>query len=403
MKLDYDIAIVGGGAVGAALACALADSGLSLALLDQREPAPFDAKAKVDLRVFALSMASRRILERLGAWETIAATRASPYREMRVWEGDQEGIHFDSADLGEPELGYIVENSLLQHALWARLRSNSKVALLTPARPEALKLEDEAAVLDLAGGRRIRTRLLVAADGAESTTRAMAGLSTERAPYGQRAVVSHVRTERPHGMTAWQRFLPTGPVAFLPLADGRVSLVWSLTDAEAERVLALDDAAFCAALTEASEARLGQVLGSTRRAAFPLQRLHAGEYVRGRFALAGDAAHALHPLAGQGVNLGLLDAAALAEVIRDAHAKSRDIGDLGVLRRYERWRKGDNLAMIIALDAFKRLFSNDIAPLRTLRTAGLRAVDRFTPLKHAFVRQAMGLSGDLPLLARQNG
>ena len=403
MKFDHDIAIVGGGAVGAALACALADSGLSIALLDQREPAPFDVKAEMDLRVFALSMASRRILERLGAWEAIAAARVSPYREMRVWEGDPEGIHFDSADLGEPELGYIVENSLLQHALWAKLRGNPKVTLLTPAKPEALKLEEDAATLDLSGGRRIRARLVMAADGAESVTRALAGIETNSTPYGQRAVVAHVRAGQPHRMTAWQRFMPMGPLAFLPLADGRVSVVWSLTDAEAERVLALDDAGFCTALTQASDARLGQVLSTTRRAAFPLQRLHAGEYVRGRFALAGDAAHAVHPLAGQGVNLGLLDAAALAEVIRDAHAEGRDIGDLGVLRRYERWRKGDNLAMIIALDGFKRLFSNDIAPLHTLRNAGLRAVDRFTPLKHAFVRQAMGLSGDLPLLARQNG
>jgi len=213
-------------------------------------------------------------------------------------------------------------------------------------------------------------------------------------------VVAHVRTELPHQTTAWQRFLPTGPVAFLPLADGRCSIVWSANEMEAARILALDDAGFCAALTAASDSRLGTVQSTTRRLAFPLQRLHAREYVRGRFALAGDAAHALHPLAGQGVNLGLLDAAALAEVIGDAVQKGRDVGDLGVLRRYERWRKGDNLAMIFALDAFKRLFSNENAGISMVRNAGLRAVDRFTPLKHAFVRRAMGLSGDLPALAR---
>ncbi|HEX2669136.1 MAG TPA: UbiH/UbiF/VisC/COQ6 family ubiquinone biosynthesis hydroxylase [Gammaproteobacteria bacterium] len=401
MKFDCDVAIVGGGVVGAALACALADAGFSLALIDAQSPAPYDPKGEVDLRVFALSAASRRILTALGAWEAVAAARVSPYRQMQVWDAGGKGsIHFDCADLGEPELGYIVENSLLQHALWARLQQHPAVKLLHPARAEALKLEDAGATLDLDHGRRLRARLVVAADGAASATRALAGIEVENEPYGQRAVVAHVSTERAHQDTAWQRFLPTGPLAFLPLADGRCSIVWSADEAEAARLLALDDAGFCAALTQASESRLGAVTAATRRVAFPLQRLHAREYVRERFALAGDAAHALHPLAGQGVNLGLLDAAALAQVLTDAERKGRDIGDLGVLRRYERWRKGDNLAMIFALDGFKRLFSSDIAGIATLRNAGLRAVDRFTPLKHAFVRRAMGLTGDLPVLAR---
>ena len=401
MKSEFDIVIVGGGVVGATLACALKDSGLSIALLDAQAPAQYDPKSEVDLRVFALSYASRRILERVGAWEAVAAARLSPYREMQVWDAGGEGsVHFDSADMGEPELGYIVENALLQHALWRQLENNPQVTLLTPAKPEALTLEDGGATLAVSGGRRLKARLVVAADGAASATRELAGIGVVSASYGQRAVVAHVRTEEPHGATAWQRFLPTGPVAFLPLADGRVSVVWSADEAEAERILGLDDAGFCAALTEASEARLGQVRSTTRRLAFPLQRLRAEEYVRARFALVGDAAHAVHPLAGQGVNLGMLDAAALAETISDAQQSGRDIGDLGVLRRYERWRKGDNLAMIFALDGFKRLFSNDSVGVTALRSAGLRAVDRFTPLKHAFVRRAMGLSGDLPHLAR---
>ncbi|MGB9430001.1 MAG: UbiH/UbiF/VisC/COQ6 family ubiquinone biosynthesis hydroxylase [Gammaproteobacteria bacterium] len=398
---SFDVIIVGAGAVGTALACALCDSGLRIAILDAREPPHFAADAQLDLRVFALSPASQRILEALHAWEAIRAARAEPYTEMRVWDATGSGrIHFDCADVGEAALGYIVENRLIQFALWKQLESTGSVTAIHPATPEAVAFDTDRALLSLQDGKRLHTRLLVAADGAESALRKLAGIATRAEPYGQMAIVAHVRTQKSHAHTAWQRFLPTGPIALLPLTDGRVSVVWSLDNVRAQEVRSLDDAAFCSAVTQASDSILGPVTATTPRAAFPLQRMHARDYVRSRFALIGDAAHALHPLAGQGVNLGLLDMAALADVILTAHARQRDIGDLAVLRRYQRARRSDNLAMIFALDGFKRLFSNEITPLRILRNAGLHAVDRFTPLKSVLMWHAMGLNGDLPALAR---
>ncbi|MGH8377378.1 MAG: UbiH/UbiF/VisC/COQ6 family ubiquinone biosynthesis hydroxylase, partial [Gammaproteobacteria bacterium] len=377
--MEFDLIIVGAGAVGTALVCALRNSGLRIAVLDAHEPPRFAAGTELDLRVFALSSASQRILGALGAWETIRATRVSPYTEMHVWDATGSGrIHFDCADVGVSALGYIVENRLILHALWEQLEIAKQITAIYPAQPDAVQFDADAVTLTLQDGQRLHARLLVAADGAGSVTRTLAGIETAGESYAQQAVVAHVRTEKSHCDTAWQCFLPTGPIALLPLQDGRVSVVWSLDEARAEEIRTLDDAAFCAAVTQASAGVLGKVTTTTPRAAFPLQRLHANEYVRPRFALVGDAAHAVHPLAGQGVNLGLLDMATLTEVILTAQTGQRDIGDLSVLRRYQRARKGDNLAMIIALDSLKRLFSNDIAPLRLLRNAGLRAVDRFT-------------------------
>ncbi|HEX5340710.1 MAG TPA: UbiH/UbiF/VisC/COQ6 family ubiquinone biosynthesis hydroxylase [Gammaproteobacteria bacterium] len=401
MKRDFDLLVVGAGVVGAALACALRDSGLRIAILDARRPETYSVEAELDPRVFALSRASVRILDALGAWDMIRTQRASPYREMRVWDSAGTGrIHFDCADVGEPWLGYIVENRLIQSALWRQLEVAEAVTVFTPAMLAGVNTEPAGVRFDLDNGQTYRARLLVAADGAASATRALLGIETRGWQYRQQAIVAHLEVERPHRETAWQRFLPSGPLALLPLADGRVSLVWSADDARADTLRALDDAAFCEAVSTASERILGTVTASTRRFGFPLQLLHAQRYVGTRCALIGDAAHAVHPLAGQGVNLGLLDAAAFADVIRDAVTQHRDIGDPGVLRRYERARKTDTLAMMYALDGFKRLFSNDDTVLATLRNCGMHAVDGFTPLKSAFMRRAMGLSGELPSLAR---
>jgi 2-octaprenylphenol hydroxylase len=399
--LSFDLVVAGGGMVGAALACACTGKGLSVAVVEAREPRREWPKGEVDLRVSALSRASQRILERLGAWQRIAELGASPYREMRVWDAVGKGsIHFDSAELGEQDLGHIVENRAIQLALWERLEAAGDVQLLCPARGAELTLEDDSACLDLADGRRVRAGLLVGADGRDSWVRDRAGIATQGWLYDQQAIVANVAIEKPHRETAWQRFLPTGPLAFLPLLDGRCAIVWSATESRVRELMAMDEPEFRRELEQAIEGRLGAVGDTGPRAAFPLRLQHAKEYVRPHLALIGDAAHAVHPLAGQGVNLGFLDAAQLAEIIEDALAHRRDIGGLWALRRYERARRGDNMLMLGAMDGFKRLFSNSNLALAGLRSAGLIVADRLTPVKRLFMQQALGLGADLPPLAR---
>lgn len=426
--LEVDLLVVGGGMVGAALAAACAGRGLRIAVTETREPQRAWPAGDIDLRVSALSRASQRLLARLGrgpsVWERIQQLGASPYREMRVWDGvGGAGIHFDSADLGEPDLGHIVENRVTQLALWECLEATPEVKLLCPARGAALILPEagagpaagrdrgevpgapgalgDLARVDLNDGRRVAARLVVGADGRDSWVRAQAGIATSGWEYDQQAIVANVSLTEPHRETAWQRFLPTGPLAFLPLADGRCSIVWSARSERARELMALDDTAFLKALEEASERRLGALTAIGRRAAFPLRLQHADQYVRPRLALIGDAAHAVHPLAGQGVNLGFLDAAQLADSLGEAQAQGRDIGGLWALRRYERARRGDNLRMLAAMDGFKRLFSNDQPLLVAARNAGLAAADRLTPLKRLFMEQALGQGQDLPTLARR--
>lgn len=397
MNSTYPVTIHGGGMVGAALACALADAGLRVLLLEAQPPTP--PTDTVDLRVSALSVASRRILEHLGAWETIAGWRCSPYRDMRVWDaGNRSHIHFASAMVGEPCLGWIVENRLIQHALLERLRNHPEVSLRCPATLQGFQVYPQYVQLELEGGEQLRTQLLVGADGARSRVRELAGLSTTGWSYHQRALVSHVCTEYPHQETAWQRFLPTGPLAFLPLADGRCSIVWSTTEAHSKALLAMDDHTLGETLSDAFQGRLGQVYADGPRGAFPLSLQHTRRYVAPRVALVGDAAHVIHPLAGQGVNLGLLDAATLAEVL--IQGQSADAGELKGLRRFERWRKGHNLLVMASMEGFQRLFGQTALPLRMLRGLGLSVVDHALPLKQRIVRQAMGLEGDLPALAR---
>ena len=413
----FDLLIVGGGMVGAALAAACSGQGLRIAVTETREPARDWPAGEIDPRVSALSRASQRLLDRLrplrgpSVWERMTQLGVSPYREMRVWDAvGGASIHFDSADLGEPDLGHIVENRVTQLALWEYLEAAPDVTLLCPVRGAALTLpvvvpggtaRPDWARLTLSDGRCLTTRLLVGADGRDSWVRAQAGILTSGWDYDQQAIVAHVRTHEPHQETAWQRFLPTGPLAFLPLADGRSSIVWSVTEERARALLALDDAPFLGELEQASDRRLGTVTAVGRRVAFPLRLQHADAYVRPRLALIGDAAHAVHPLAGQGVNLGLLDAAQLVDEIGAARERGRDIGGLWTLRRYELARRGDNLRMLGAMDGFKRLFSNANPLLVAARNTGLAVADRLPPLKRLLMAQALGQGADLPRLARR--
>jgi 2-octaprenylphenol hydroxylase len=405
-----DVVVIGAGMVGAAVACLLSErgDGLSVAIVDGREPPPYEPGDDYRPRVSAISRASSRVLDACGAWGVIAATRVSPYRQMCVWDAahpldDPGTLRFDSADLGEPELGHIIENDLIQRALWDRLVRSGHVNPLCPAKVAGLRAGPRGVIVTLADGRRIRARLAVGADGAASPTREMAGIGTTGHEYDQHAVVCHVATERPHEMTAWQRFLDDGPLAFLPLADGRCSIVWSTTPGEASRLTGLPDREFCGELAEASDGALGRILSASRRFAFPLRLRIADRYTAIRFALAGDAAHTVHPLAGQGVNLGFLDAAALAELVIEACTAGQDPGEQAILRRYERWRKGENLIAARGIDAIGGLFRHREPVMASLRRVGMSLVDRTPIVKNEIIRRAMGTTGDLPRFARTGG
>jgi len=398
---SFDILIVGGGMVGTTLACALKDGGMKIGLIEAHPPPDVRRDDPPALRVSAITRASQQIFTALDAWSGMTARRVSPFREMHVWDGGGEGvIHFDSAEVGEDALGHIVENAVVQRALWESLEADGGIELLCPAAVSALQRDGDAMVCRLQDGRSLRARLLVGADGAQSRVRHFARIQARGWSYDQQALVATVATEYGHQETAWQRFLADGPLAFLPLHDGRSSIVWSTSPQQARRLLAEDEESFCRQLETAFAATLGRIEACGERAAFPLRLQYVDSYVQPGLALIGDAAHTVHPLAGQGVNLGILDAASLAEVLLEAHAHDKDIASMKVLRRYERWRKGHNLLMMATMDGFKRLFGATWEPLRWARSAGLNLTNALPPVKQLIMNQAMGRSGDLPALAR---
>jgi 2-polyprenylphenol 6-hydroxylase len=410
----FDVVIVGGGPVGACLGALLArgeggaagsgasGGALSVALLEPQAVAPPAEDAPLEPRVVALSRASERVLSRALAWERIRGPRLQPYERMRIWHEsvapDSEAVLvFDAADAGEANLGYIAENRLLQSALLEAFRQAGGHIERAPLA--ALEIGAQSVSVRTAA-RTLCARLAVGADGAQSALRKAAGLSAEVSPYGQTALVANVATARPHQATAWQRFMKDGTLAFLPLADGTSSIVWSADDSVAAALLALDATDFAGELDRASALALGATRLVSARTSFPLSRVSAQRYVTQRIALVGDAAHVVHPLAGQGVNLGLLDAAALAQVVGDAVVRREDPGSLGALRSYERWRKSEVAVMSASIDTFDRLLAHGAGPLARLAQRGLSWVGRSEELRRFFIRRALGTVGELPRAAR---
>lgn len=388
----FDVVIVGGGMVGTALACALGDTSLSVAVIEANTPNYDWPVNSFDLRVSAITRASEKFLDQLGVWQTIHNERACAYHDMHVWDAGGDGfIHFDCAEIGEANLGHIVENRVINKALTLRAKQFVNVTVYCPATPCTLQLDNDSAQLELDDGTLLKTELLIGADGGQSWVRQQAGISVDTRDYRQTAVVANVTTELPHQYTAWQRFLPTGPLAFLPLTnDNTSSIVWSTTAEEAERLRQLDEVSFNTELEIAFAATLGKIVSSGPRASFPIKGQHAAHYVKPHLALIGDAAHTIHPLAGQGVNLGFADARCLAETVLTASETRRSIGSLKTLRRYERSRRGDNLLMLESMGMFKRLFSNTTPGLRELRNAGLNVANRSSIIKHFFMEKALG-------------
>lgn len=408
---QYDVVVAGAGMVGAAFATLLATSAqgknLHIAVLEAKPFEMPDLSTHFDPRVVALTTLSRQLLEDVGVWSSIAHRRTCPYQRMEVWESDGTGhIEFDCAEVRQTSLGHIVENALVVEALLQRIDQLPNVELLCPAKVVGLERKvkqgdadggaSDAVVISLADGSMITTQLLAAADGANSKVRELCGLSLRQWEYGHDAIVTTVTTEKNHGYTARQRFLPEGPLAFLPLQTEsgdchQCSIVWSQQADVAESLMALDDASFCQSLTLASGACLGEVVAVDRRYQIPLKQRHAVDYVVPGVALLGDAAHTIHPLAGQGVNLGFQDVIALVEEVGHALERGLSPGDMWSLRRYQRRRKPSNLGMMAVMEGFKRLFEDRALPVRLLRNEGMNRVNQLGPIKNMIVRQAMGL------------
>lgn len=402
--LSCDAIVLGGGLVGLSTATALGQAGLSVIAVDRETPSlaaadPFDGRGS------AIAWGSAQALRGIGLWAMLEP-HAAPIDEIRVSDGESRlFLHYDHEQVGGDPLGYIIENRFTRRALYARLAALQTVTLLAPAQAVRVARASGGVEVGLADGRTIRARLAIAADGRDSPTRTSAGIGVMRWSYHQTGIVCSITHEKPHRGMAHERFLPAGPFAVLPLPDSetgahRSSIVWTERDELVPAMMALDDAQFAQEIAYRFGDSLGAIAVAGPRWAYPLSLLQADRYTDLRLALAGDAAHVMHPIAGQGFNLGLRDVAALAECVVDAHRLGLDIGGADVLERYARWRRFDTVALLAVTDGLVRLFSNDVAPVRLVRDLGLGIVQQLPGLKRFFMRHAMGVVGDLPRLVR---
>ncbi len=386
----YDVIVNGGGMVGASFACLLAQTGKKIAVIEANKLKPFDEHSDYDLRVSAISRASQNAFVKIGAWDAMLSMRALPYEVMDVWDGEGDGsgnVRFDAADIGEPDLGHIIENSVIQNAVANTLAESPNTKVYQPVKLHSFEVLDDCVVVNLDNNTQISAELIVGADGANSQIREMAGIDIDIDDYGQRGLVATVKTQHHHEYTAWQRFQSTGPLAFLPLPDGSCSIVWTLPSDRADYYLSLNKTDFKSALGDAFEHKLGKITKVSERAAFPLRGSQAKPYVLPRIALIGDAAHTIHPLAGQGVNLGIKDAVELAQQL----AIVSDCGSLKTLRRYERARRGDNVLTMRSMEAFRLLFGHDADVVKSARNIGMKLFNQVPIVKNQVIKKAMGL------------
>jgi Ubiquinone biosynthesis hydroxylase, UbiH/UbiF/VisC/COQ6 family len=405
--MDGDVIIGGGGFVGLSLALALARGGLKVVVADP-VPQQTALDETFDGRVCALSFASLRLFQALGADDGLKA-HSQPIEQILVTDArlgkpaSPFSLFFDGAELGGP-LGAIAENRAIRRSLFAAVNQTAQIRVIAPASVTAVtaipQSGDPAISVRLSTGEVLQAPLFVAADGRDSKARAEMGIGVVRWEYPQAGIVATVQHERPHNGTAYEHFLPSGPFAILPLPGNRASLVWTEKRDIAAAMMGLDQPAFEGEIARRFGSHLGRVTQEGPRWSYPLRFHLARDYVRPRFALAGDAAHGIHPIAGQGLNLGLRDAAALADVVLEAAGLGQDIGALDVLKRYEQWRRFDSLTQGLTMDALNRLFSNDIAPIRLARDLGMGLVDKIGPLRRYFMREAGGDTGKLPSLMR---
>ena len=396
--INYDVAIIGAGMVGTTLASLLSRCGFTVALVEAREPQPFDASEDFGLRVSAISPGSSAVLEQAGVWKQLSKQRVRPYRRMQVEDGiESEPILFDAPQYNLERLGTIVENKLLQWSLWQLVSAGGLVDIFCPDRVSGIEFTDHSNQLKLDSGRRLCASLVVGADGAASKVRKMTGIAQDHYAYNQSGLVAVVKKQKANPGVAWQRFLPTGPLAFLPLEDGRSSIVWTLPTLECKRLVSLADDAFIHELDTASDGWLGRVESCGPRAAFPLSMRLSKCYASKRTMLVGDAAHVVHPLAGQGVNLGLADVAALTEILVRSRQSGEDLGSNNTLQSYDLNRRSESGAMAMGMHAIRSLYG--IEALSPLRRIGSAMVKRSWTIKEIFLQKAAGLGSNAPRLA----